>query len=241
MNGDQATGDTSPAPQSVEQWMQRIEPRLATVRSRIERAGGHEVALLAVSKGQPVEAAQAAAALGLRDLGENYAQELAVKAEQLHQDQTPVRWHFIGQLQSNKVRTVAQWVSLWQSVDRLRIAREIAKRTEQASVLVQVNLSRHEHKGGCGFDEVESLVEQIRELDVTVQGLMGVGEADDDDTTAAQFTRLRALCDRLGLAECSIGMSADLEIAIECGSTMVRVGSDIFGPRQMRADQGRAE
>lgn len=225
------------APVTVDEWVSYVEPRLAAVRGRLAKAGGDDVALLAVSKGQPVEAVHAAIRLGLTELGENYAQELAAKAMELQSAGDDVRWHFIGQLQSNKVRTVAPWVGLWQSVDRLRIAREISKRTENASVLVQVNLSRHEHKGGCSFDDVDSLVEQIRLLGIDVCGLMGVGEAADVATTAAQFTRLRAACDRLDLSECSIGMSADLEIAIECGSTMVRVGSDIFGPRRPRPEQ----
>lgn len=221
----------SAAPQTVDEWHDYLTPRLAAVRARLDRAGGNDVALLAVTKGKPAEAVQAAVQLGLTDLGENYAQEFASKAQALQAHSAEVRWHFIGQLQSNKVRTIASSVDLWQSVDRLRIAREIAKRTTDAAVLVQVNLSRHEHKGGCSFDEVDALVDDIRELGVDVQGLMGVGEAEDVTTTAAQFTRLRSTCDRLGLVTCSIGMSADLEIAVECGSTMVRIGSDIFGPR----------
>lgn len=226
----------APTPSTVSEWQAFIAPRLQAVQDRVNDVGGEKVEILAVSKGQPVEAVQAALALGVGDLGENYAQELAMKAEHVDAHGGDARWHFIGQLQSNKVRGIAPWVSLWQSVDRVRIAREIAKRTERASVLVQVNLSRQSHKGGCRFEEVEPLMSEISELGLDVRGLMGVGEADDDAATASQFRRLRALCDQLELAECSIGMSADLEMAIECGSTMVRVGSDIFGPRRPRME-----
>lgn len=221
---------------SVAEWQAFITPRIASVRTRMEQAGAVNVDLLAVSKGQPANAAHAAHLLGLSDLGENYAQELKAKAQALSAtDGLEPQWHFIGQLQSNKVRMVAPWVTLWQSVDRLRVAKEIAKRVPGAAIFVQANLSQHEHKAGCSLDEVEELVAHALALDLDVQGLMGVGENDDVATTAAQFTRLRSLCDSLGLAHCSIGMSADLEIAIESGSTMVRVGSDIFGPRAANA------
>lgn len=228
-------------PGTVEEWGAYVAPRLGAVRERLNLAGGEHVELLAVSKGQPIEAVHAAVALGITDLGENYAQELATKAAAVRDAGQAMQWHFIGQLQSNKVRLVAPWVALWQSVDRLRIAKEIVKRTidptdssasPDPTLLVQVNLSRHEHKGGCNFDDLDELVDGIRELDVDVRGLMGVGEADDPATTSAQFTRLRTACDRLGLSVCSMGMSADLEAAVQCGSTMVRVGSDIFGPRR---------
>ena len=209
-----------------------LTERLERVRARMKAAGGENVALLAVSKGQPVEAAAAALQAGLTSLGENYAQELAAKAETLaDSDPAPV-WHFIGQLQTNKVRMIAPQVAVWQSVDRIKVGREIAKRAPGATVFAQVNLSSEPQKAGCSFDDLDELVDQLRDLALVVTGLMGVGSAEDDVSTAAGFRKLRSAADRLRLPECSMGMSADLEIAIREGSTMVRVGSDLFGPRQ---------
>ncbi len=206
--------------------------RLAVVRSRIAAvAAGAPVALLPVTKGHPVEAAVAARRLGLHELGENYAQELVAKASLVEAHAGPVDWHFIGQLQTNKVRTMADDVHTWQSVDRLKVGREIAKRAAGSRIFVQVNLSAESQKGGCSFGDLDALVEQLRRLDVDVAGLMGVGAADDERATAAGFAALRSAVDRLGLRECSMGMTSDLELAVREGSTMVRVGSDLFGPR----------
>jgi len=208
-----------------------LAERLQAVNDRIGAAGGTDVSLLAVSKGHPVEAALAAQRLGLDELGENYAQELAAKADILAERGAGMTWHFIGQLQTNKVRLIADKVRVWQSVDRLKVGREIAKRAPGATVFAQANLSSEPQKAGCAIDEIDELVDSLRELDLHVAGLMGVGTASDDAETATGFRRLRSACDRLGLAECSMGMTADLELAIAEGSTMVRVGSDLFGPR----------
>ena len=205
--------------------------RLQVVRDRMAACGGDSVALLPVSKGHAVEAAVAARRLGLDELGENYAQDLAAKAPVVAQAAAPVGWHFIGQLQSNKVRLIADLVHTWQSVDRIKVGREIAKRAAGARVFAQVNLSAEDQKAGCSFDDLDELVASLRALDLDVAGLMGVGAAADDTATAAAFARLRSAVDRLELAECSMGMTADLEMAVREGSTMVRVGSDLFGPR----------
>jgi len=215
----------------VERRRVALEERLDAVRSRIDAAGGEHVALLPVSKGHPVEAAIAARRLGLDRLGENYAQELAAKAPVVRDAADAVDWHFIGRLQTNKVRTICEHVHTWQSVDRLKVGREIAKRSPGARVFVQVNLSQDPGKGGCSFADLDVLCDELRRLDLAVDGLMGVGTEGDDRATADGFGALRAAVDRLGLAECSMGMTADLEIAIREGSTMVRIGSDLFGPR----------
>ena len=206
-----------------------IGERLGPLRERISAAGGDDVELLAVSKAKPVEAVIAARRLGLEVFGENYAQELAAKGLALDDDQPT--WHFIGQLQSNKVRMVAGLVDVWQSVDRLKVGREIAKRAPGAAVFAEVNLSDDPNKAGCGFDEVDVLVDALQELGLRVLGLMGVGTAADDAATAAGFARLRSLVDQHELAHCSMGMTADVELAIAEGSTMVRVGTALFGPR----------
>lgn len=212
----------------------QIKSRLHKLHSRIEKAGGKDITLIAVSKAKPLEAAIAAFELGCIDLGENYAQELSEKAEQWPQEKAQPRWHFIGQLQSNKVRSIHQHVDLWQSVDRAKIASEIAKRAPGARVLAQVNLAGAQQKAGTGFDGLKELVETIHSLDLELKGLMGVGVAEDAASTAAGFEALRKQCDEYALEICSMGMSQDLEIAIECGSTMLRIGSDIFGQREYR-------
>jgi uncharacterized pyridoxal phosphate-containing UPF0001 family protein len=137
-------------------------------------------------------------------------------------------------VQRNKVRALAPIVHLWQSVDRLELGEEIAKRAPGAAVLVQVNLSGEPQKGGCSWSDLPALVSGVRELDLDVRGLMGVGPQDDPDATGAAFRRLVATADDMGLPERSIGMTDDLEIAIEAGSTMVRVGRDLFGDRPPR-------
>ena len=215
----------------VERRQSRLGERLNIVRARMAAAGGQHVALLPVSKGHPVEAAVAARRCGLTELGENYAQDLVAKAPVVAQSAGRVGWHFIGQLQTNKVRLMADHIHTWQSVDRIRVAREIAKRAPGARVFAQVNLSAESHKAGCSFEDIDELVESMYELELEVAGLMGVGAAADDTATAAGFAQLRGTVDRLNLTECSMGMTADLEMAISEGSTMVRVGSDLFGVR----------
>lgn len=206
--------------------------RLATLRARIEAAGGIGVEIVAVTKGHPVEVVLAAQELGLTVLGENYAQELEAKATMLDQLGNPQpQWHFIGRLQTNKVRLIADRVAVWQSVDRAKLGREIANRAPGASCFAQVNLADDPGKGGCAWDDLDGLVGELADLGLDVLGLMGVGVAGDSAETRSGFERLRAEVDRLGLQHCSMGMSGDLETAIAAGSTMLRIGSDIFGPR----------
>lgn len=212
-----------------------IADRFAAVRARIDAAGGSGVTLVAVTKGFGVDAVRAALANGVADIGENYAQELLGKAPSLPPDETArVRWHFLGRVQRNKVRALAPLVHLWQSVDRLEVGEEIARRAPGAAVLVQVNLSGEPQKGGCSWSDLPALVAALRARDLDVRGLMGVGAQDDPDATRTAFRRLVATADEMGLPERSIGMTDDLEVAIEEGSTMVRVGRDLFGERPAR-------
>jgi uncharacterized pyridoxal phosphate-containing UPF0001 family protein len=141
------------------------------------------------------------------------------------------RWHFIGRLQSNKVRQVAPYVTLWQSVDRLSLGQEIARRAPGAAVLAQVNVSGESTKGGCRPEELLGLLDGLRALGLDVQGLMTVGPLAAPEAARPGFRELRRLADLHGLAVRSMGMSDDLEVAVEEGSTMVRVGSALFGPR----------
>lgn len=213
-----------------------VAANVAAVRRRLAAAGGDHVRLVAVTKGfGPLEVAAARAA-GVADLGENYAQELIAKHEaaRAEPDGPPPRWHFIGRLQRNKVRALAGLVDVWQSVDRPELAREIAKRAPGATVFVQVNVSGEPQKGGCPFDELEPLVEGARDLGLHVEGVMAVGPTGPPEAAREPFRRLVARADELDLPERSLGMSADLEVAVEAGSTMVRIGRDLFGPRPER-------
>ena len=214
----------------VDQLAAPLGERLEAVRDRIRAAGGDKVQLLPVSKAHPVEAVIAGQRHGLTTFGENYAQELAAKHTAL--GDTAPDFHFIGQLQRNKVRQIADAVALWQSVDRIRVADEIAKRAPGARAFAQVNLADDPGKAGCNFEDLPELVEHMQSIGLQVDGLMGVGTAADDEATAAGFRRLRTQADALGLADCSMGMTADLELAIREGSTMVRIGTALFGARQ---------
>jgi pyridoxal phosphate enzyme (YggS family) len=210
--------------------------RIEAVRDRIASAGGDPdaITLVAVTKGFGPEVAVAAARAGLVDLGENYAQELVAKAPVVAAEapDRPVRWHAIGRLQRNKVRALAQVVDLWQTVDRLELGEEIARRAPGARVLVQVNVSDEPQKGGCAPGEAGGLVARLRDAGLTVEGLMTVGRTGDPAAARAGFSLLRRLADDLDLATRSMGMSGDLEAAVGEGSTMVRVGTSLFGPRR---------
>jgi pyridoxal phosphate enzyme (YggS family) len=215
---------------------------LERIRDRIASAGGDpdRVCIVAATKGQPAERVAEVAASGLLDLGESYAQELVAKVEELGEQLDPaVRWHFIGNLQRNKVRQVAGFIHLWQSVDRLSLAAEIAHRSPGARVLVQVNVAGLDQQGGCPPERVAAVVEGCRDLGLDVLGLMAIGPQGSDDVVRGAFRVVRTLADELGLPERSMGMSGDLEAAIAEGSTMVRIGTDLVGPRSGTPSVGK--
>lgn len=191
---------------------------------------GADVDVLAVTKGFGPEAVVAAAAAGLGAIGENYAQELVTKAPTAAAH--GLRVHFIGQLQSNKVRQLAGLVDVWETVDRPRLVAEIARRAPGAIVLVQVDATGEAGKGGCPVAEVPGLVDVARDAGLRVAGLMTVGPTEGGPEAARPvFRTVRRLTDELGLATCSMGMSADLDVAVDEGATEVRVGTALFGPR----------
>jgi PLP dependent protein len=210
-----------------------VADRLTVVRDRVARAGGTDVTIVAVTKGFGPDAIAAAAAAGLADIGENYAQELLGKLPAVPAPERPFRVavHFIGRLQSNKVRQLAPIVDCFQTVDRFSLVRELAARAPGRAIFVQVNVSDEPHKGGCPPSEAAELVDAARDAGLLVRGLMTVGRTGSPTEAAGGFTLLRSLTDHLGLAECSMGMTDDLEIAVAEGSTMVRVGSALFGAR----------
>lgn len=215
---------------------QDVARRLDVLRNRLADLGGDDVTVLAVTKGFGVDAVAAAVAVGLPAVGENYAQELAEKAESdVAQSLVPTpEWHFIGQMQSRRVRLVAPHVALWQSVDRAKVGARIANHAPGARVMVQVNATGEPQKAGCEPTEVTSLVDALRQLGLEVVGLMTVGRVGDRSETLGAFQMVRDLADTLELPQRSMGMTADLDLAIEAGSTMIRVGTGLFGPRPPR-------
>jgi len=207
----------------------------ARVLDRLADAGGDPdaIAVVAVTKGFGPEAPIAALGAGLADLGENYAQELRDKADAVEErgGLPAPRWHFIGRLQSNKVRLVADRVACWQSIDRASLVDELAARAPGATLFVQVDAAGDPGKGGADPADVPDLVARARDAGLRVEGVMAVGVAGDEAATEAAFARAAELADRLDLAERSFGMSGDLAAAVRAGTTMVRVGTALFGPR----------
>jgi len=206
-----------------------IAERLDRVRQQIVDAGGSDVEVLAVTKGHGIAAIEAATGVGLRAIGENYAQELVAKVSGVT---LGVAVHFIGQLQTNKVRQIAGIVDVYETVDRPALIREIAKRAPGAHVLVQVDTTDEPGKGGCPPADVEALVDASRSAGLVVDGLMTVGPTEGGpEAGRLGFRRVRRLCDDLGLATCSMGMTDDFTVAVQEGSTLVRLGSALFGMR----------
>lgn len=205
-----------------------LTANLAAIRRRIERAGGDPGEVTIVGAKPPtVEACRAAVEAGVVDLGENRAQLLVAKAPEVG----GARWHFIGRLQMNKVRPLAPHVALWESIDRPEIVDELARRVPGAALLVQVNISGEPQKAGCRPADTAALARQATDAGLAVLGLMGIGPMGDPEAARPAFRALRTLADDLGLAVRSMGMTADLEVAIEEGATMIRVGTGLFGPR----------
>ncbi len=209
-----------------------VAARLTEMRERIGAVGvaPETVTVVAVTKTFPADHVRAALDAGLVDVGENYAQELVSKRELVADTTDGSRWHFIGGLQRNKVKLLAGKVDLWQTVDRLVLLDEIAKRAPGSRVLVQVNTTDEDQKSGCRPDSAAELVDHGRSLDLDVAGLMTVGPTGGGDPRPA-FDRLRMLAEDCEVSELSMGMTADFELAVSCGSTMIRVGSALFGPR----------
>ncbi len=212
-----------------------LNHRLERLRTRLTAAGGQNIRIVAVTKGHTPATVSAAIAAGCHDIGESYAQELCQKNPALRTcgDQRP-QVHFIGGLQRNKIRKIAEIVDIWQSIDRYSLGQELAQRSPHARVLVQVAISDEESKRGCATNAVPELVDKLTQLNLRVIGLMGIGPIGTPEEARPAFRQLRQLVDQLGLKECSMGMTNDLEVAVQEGSTMVRVGTDLFGPRPPR-------
>ena len=206
--------------------------RVQQIREEVARASSTPVAIIAVTKTFGHDAIRAAVAAYCDAVGENYAQEVLAKVEESPFG-LPV--HFIGAIQSNKVRQLAPYISLWQGVDRESVISELGKRAPGAEILLQVNTTNEDTKSGVPPQEVEALLAAGVKAGLAVRGLMTIGPTSGDMGDAEKaFLSLRSLADSLHLPECSMGMSDDYRVAVDCGSTMIRIGSRLFGPRTSR-------
>ena len=215
--------------------------------SEIVQELDEKAVLVAVSKTKPVEAIKELYDLGHRDFGENYVQELVEKQQKLPKD---IRWHFIGHLQSNKVKYIAPFVHLVHGVDSFKLLQQINKEAKKHNrtidVLLQVHIAEEETKFGLDENELHHLLhtnsDELHKLtNTTIKGLMGMASFTDDiENIRREFRHLKSLFDKYVQSQIqnskfeilSMGMSSDYVIAIEEGSNMVRIGSLIFGERQ---------
>ena len=214
------------------------------VRQRIVGAGGDpsRISIVAVTKGFDASALEAAASAGLTMIGENYAQELRAKWVQLSSEtQHRLDVHFIGRLQSNKVRQLGNLIDLWQTVDRARLVNQISRHRPGAEVFVQLDVSGAATQGGCSPDDAPSLIAQARDAGLDVRGCMAIGPQGSPADIEAAFIEVSRFADRHDLEHRCIGMSADLEQAVRAGSTMVRIGTALFGERPPRITASRGD
>lgn len=223
-----------------------IAARLEEVRARMAVAAmgaGRDpsrVKLVAVSKTKTAEAVREAYAAGQRAFGENYAQELATKAEALR-DLEGIEWHFIGHLQTNKAKIAARYAHVVHTIDSGALARELGKRAAKEArgpmaVLIEVNVGGEAQKAGAAPSEIQEVMREVRaQPALALRGLMTVPPAGDLGAARRAFETLATLRSLHGgeaaLPELSMGMSADMEVAIACGATIVRIGTAIFGER----------
>lgn len=223
-----------------------VKERLSSVRERIKKAA-HEsgrsekdITLVAVTKTYPTDVMNEAIRLGVTDIGENRPQEVRNKFEFVE----PVRWHLIGQLQSNKIKYIIERCAMIHSVDSIKLMDEIEKQAEQHDVhmdiLIQVNISGEESKSGIKPEELCDMLNHAAQLKrVHVKGLMTIAPKAEYGDPEIHFKNMKTLFDSVKeknyenviMQELSMGMSGDFEAAIRCGSTMVRIGSAIFGER----------
>jgi pyridoxal phosphate enzyme (YggS family) len=223
-----------------------VADNLARVRddiARVQAAAGlrQAVTIVAVTKGHPADAAEAACAAGLPDVGENRVQEALAKMALV---QAPVRWHLIGHLQTNKAKSVPGKFVMVHSIDSLRVAdavgRAATKMGVEVPVLLQVNVAGEEQKSGCAPEEAAELVERVAGVQgIGVEGLMTMAPfTDDERVQRTAFAALRQVRETLAtpqrpLAHLSMGMSGDYRAAVAEGATMVRLGTVLFGERSV--------
>ena len=203
------------------------------LNDRIGAITDREVEIVAVTKTHPSEVLEAVVEAGARIIGENYAQEVREKAEAIKRvRQGGAEVHFIGQLQTNKVRMIAEHIDVVQSVDREQLIFELGRRAPGMRIYIQVDTAGGDGRGGCRPDQVGDLIDIARTAGLVVEGLMTLGPAEETgERTALAFSTLRQLAEQFELPVRSMGMSADHLLAVREGSTMVRIGSMLLGER----------
>lgn len=217
-------------------WDERIRIGLSDVRSRIETAcrdfgrDPSEVTLVAVTKSLPVEAVQAAYGLGLRNFGESRLDELEAKVRNLPNDSV---WHFIGKIQSNKAKRIAQSADILHTIENERQIHEIAKTDRTIDGFIQVNIDREHQKSGIFIEDLDKVLSHVlKSYNVRFRGLMAIGRQQSDPEAAREsFRRLAEVNRQAGGEWLSMGMSHDFEVALQEGATHIRVGSALFGNR----------
>lgn len=214
-----------------------VARRLEIVRGRIADAGGdpEQIEVVAVTKGFGAWAIEAAVGAGATMVGESYAQELEAKAPELDVEILErVDIHFIGAMQTNKVRKVAHLVAVWQSVDRPSLVREIAKRAPGAQIMLQLDVAGVAGQGGCVVEDAPVLLQQALDAGLDVVGVMAIGPQGEPPLVRAAFERVARFADQHSMVQRSMGMTGDLESAVAAGTTMIRVGTALFGERPPR-------
>jgi hypothetical protein len=216
----------------LQEKLEQVETRIANAAARSGRRRS-EITLVAVTKKFPASAICEAYQLGLREFGENYVQEFELKRAELAGCEG-ARYHLIGHLQSNKSKKAAEIFDVIQTVDTAKLARRLDEEKRPLDVMLEVKLSAEESKAGAGPDDVPALVDAVRACaNLRLLGLMTMPPwSADAEKSRPYFARLRELAETCGLRDLSMGMSHDLEVAIEEGATMVRVGTALFGPRR---------
>lgn len=214
--------------------LEEVEQRILAACARSGRRR-EEITLLAVTKTFPPEVVLEAHALGLREFGENYVQEFERKAPVVRALEG-ARFHLIGHLQSNKSRRAGELFDVIQTVDSPKLARRLDALGRPLEVMIEVKLSPEETKSGCAPEDLPALIDEIRGCpNLRLTGLMTMPPwSDDPEASRPWFRRLRVLAEQHGLRGLSMGMSHDLEAAIEEGATIVRVGTALFGPRSRK-------
>jgi len=221
-----------PAAQTLGERLNAVRERIAQAAERAHR-DPQTILLLAVTKVFPATVIEEAYALGLREFGENYVQEFEGKYGQVH-NLEGVRFHLIGHLQSNKSGKAAELFDVVQTVDSAKLARRLSGAGRSLEVMLEVKLAPEEAKSGAAPEELPELIAAVQALArLRLTGLMTMPPwSDDPEASRPYFRRLRELAERHGLPQLSMGMSGDLEVAIEEGSTCVRVGTALFGKRK---------
>ena len=231
-------------PEDICQNIANLKDRITNACDKVGR-NPDEITLVAVSKMKPLDYIKEAFGCGQIHFGENRAKELQDKMDGYEEQQ--IQWHMVGNLQTNKIKYMVERVNWIHSISKSKYLREIEKRASRIdrviNTLVQINISGEDQKSGCDASDLEEILKYARGLDhVRVRGLMGMAtfvDADDVESVRPEFQRLREIRDKhrkfesknVQLDELSMGMTNDMEIAIEEGSTMVRVGRAIFGER----------